>query len=132
VKLLLVEAGSRTVGAVWDDADLRLSSSALYPESRAALASARRSRRIDGVQQRAAVAVLDALWPELGVLELTEPLARRAGELAEAHALRGYDAIHLASAAAVLDRGSVMVVADHRLARAAAAIGLEALVPRED
>ena len=64
-------------------------------------------------------------------LELTESLARRAGELAAAHALRGYDAIHLASAEAILDDGDVMVVSDVRLAEAAASIGIEALVPAE-
>ena len=129
MKLLLVEPGSHAVGAAWDDAGLRVSSAALYPESRAALASAHRGHRIDEAQHLAAVEELDGLWPEIGVLELTESLARRAGALAGAHALRGYDAIHLASAEAVLDAGSVMVVADAQLAEAAAAIGLEALVP---
>jgi hypothetical protein len=64
-------------------------------------------------------------------LELTEPLARRAGVLADAYALRGYDAIHLASAEAILDDGDVMVVSDTRLAEAAASIGIDALVPAE-
>lgn len=80
-------------------------------------------------QHRRAAAALDDRWSELAGFELTEPLARRAGELAEAHALRGYDAIHLASAEAVLDAGDVMIVSDMRLAEAAAAIGIEALVP---
>lgn len=63
--------------------------------------------------------------------DLDEFLALRAGELAEACALRGYDAIHLASAEAILDRGDVMVVSDERLAEAAASIGIEALIPVE-
>ena len=71
------------------------------------------------------------MWAEIDGLELTEWLARRAGELAEIHALRGYDAIHLASAEAILDDGDVMVVSDARLAEAAASIGIEALVPAE-
>ena len=129
MKLLLVEPGSRAVSAAWEDANPPLSSAALYPESRAALAAARRGHRIEDPQHLAALGELDELWQEIDVLELTERLARRAGELAEAHALRGYDAIHLASAEAVLDTGSVMVVADARLSEAAAAIGLEALVP---
>lgn len=74
---------------------------------------------------------LAALWDQIEGLELTEPLARRAGELAEAHGLRGYDAIHLASAEAILDEGDVMIVSDTRLAEAAASIGIEALVPAE-
>lgn len=63
--------------------------------------------------------------------DLDEFLALRAGELAEACALLGYDAIHLASAEAILDRGDVMVVSDERLAEAAASIGIEALIPVE-
>ena len=107
-----------------------MSSAALYPEARAGA----RSRHVAAIESTMrSISRLarrsTRLWPEVDVLELTEPLARRAGALAEAHALRGYDAIHLASAEAVLDAGSVMVVADARLAEAAAAIGLEALVP---
>lgn len=68
------------------------------------------------------------MWRDLDVIDVIESLARRAGELAELCALRGYDAIHLASAEAILDDGDVMVVSDTRLAEAAATIGLEALV----
>jgi predicted nucleic acid-binding protein len=64
-------------------------------------------------------------------IALTESLAQRAGVLAEAHSLRGYDAIHLASAEAILDEGDVMVVSDARLAEAAASLGIEALVPAD-
>jgi predicted nucleic acid-binding protein len=106
-----------------------MSSLALYPEARSAVASARRRRRIDEAEHVAAIAVLDALWGSVDGLELTEPLARRSGELAEAHGLRGYDAIHLASAEAILDDGDVMIVSDTRLAEAAASIGIDALVP---
>ena len=129
MKLLLVEPGSQAVRRRGTTPNARASSVALYPEARVALASAHRGQRIDDAQHLEARGALDALWPEVDVLELTESLARRAGELAEAHALRGYDAIHLASAEAVLDTGAVMVVADARLSEAAAAIGLEALVP---
>jgi len=62
---------------------------------------------------------------------LTEALATRAGELAEVYALRGYDAVHLASAEAILDPGSLMVVSDTELASAAAELGILAVVPIE-
>ena len=77
------------------------------------------------------MARLASLWRELDGIDVTASLARRAGELAEECALRGYDAIHLASAEAILDDGDVMVVSDTRLAEAAASIGIEALVPAE-
>lgn len=87
--------------------------------------------RIDDLQLSAAVEALELLWRGIDGIELTEQLARRAGELADLCSLRGYDAIHLASAEAILDEGDVMVVSDTRLAEAAASLGIEALVPVE-
>ena len=115
----------------WRDASWRTSSVALLTEARAALASAHRSRRISDAGHGEAVETLGALWAEMAGIELTESLAVRAGELAGQCALRGYDAIHLASAEAILDEGDVMVVSDTRLAEAAASLGIEALIPVE-
>jgi uncharacterized protein len=129
VKLLLTEPGSAIVGRAWDAASARSSSVALVAETRAALAAARRARRLDDDELRSATESLEALWAEIDGLAVTVELARRAGELAERCALRGYDAIHLASAEAILEDGGVIVVCDVRLAEAAASIGLEALVP---
>jgi hypothetical protein len=53
-------------------------------------------------------------------------LLRRAGDLAETHALRGYDAVHLASAAAIAHDRTVMVTADRHLRTAARDLGLAA------
>ena len=54
-------------------------------------------------------------------------LAHHAGELAERHALRGYDAVHLSTALAVADPDLVMATWDEDLARAAAALGRPAV-----
>ena len=104
---------------------------ALLAEARAALAAAHRAGRTTDEEHVGAVSELRALWLEVDGITLTGELAARAGELAEACALRGYDAVHLASAEAILDPGSVMVVSDARLAEAAATIGIEALIPAE-
>ena len=108
-----------------------MASVALLAEGGAAIAAARRAGRIDDHGYDEALETFDRLWAEMDGLELTESLASRAAELAAAYALRGYDAIHLASAEAILDDGDVMVVSDTRLAEAAASIGIEALVPAE-
>ena len=79
--------------------------------------------------QRQAVVTLAELWQEMEGIVLTEELAMRAGELAELYALRGYDAVHLASAEAIADADSVLVTADRDLASAAASLGLAAVVP---
>lgn len=128
---MLPERGSAHAGRIWERAASCHSSVALLAEARAALGRARRLGRLTDVEHAAAVRVLLDRWVEVEGLELTESLAHRAGELAEICSLRGYDAIHLASAEAILDEGDVMVVSDTRLAEAAASIGIEALVPAE-
>lgn len=72
------------------------------------------------------------LWARIVSIDLGEPPARCAAELAEVCALRAHDVIHLASAEAILDEGDVMIVSDTRLAEAAASTGIEAVVPVED
>jgi len=54
------------------------------------------------------------------VIGLDTALAQAAGELAERHALRGYDAVHLASAIAIKDSNLVMATWDRDLGAAAA------------
>jgi predicted nucleic acid-binding protein len=103
----------------------------LFAEASAGLAGARRGGRTAPAEHLASIRQLESLWHDVEAIDVTEPLARRAGELAELCALRGYDAIHLASAEAILDDGDVMVVSDTRLAEAAASLGIEALVPAE-
>jgi predicted nucleic acid-binding protein len=69
------------------------------------------------------VAALEGICAELRVIAIDEPLARTAGELAREHALRGFDAVHLASALAVNGRDVVLVTWDHELGDAAQATG---------
>lgn len=68
--------------------------------------------------------VLDGLWQAVEDFAVTGEVARRAGDLAEDLALKGYDAVHLATAEAVLDPEGVLAAADVRLAAAAQALGL--------
>jgi len=58
---------------------------------------------------------------------ISEPLVRLAGDLAERHALRGYDAVHLASGLILKDRLGLQVsfsTWDIPLRQAAATTGL--------
>ena len=57
--------------------------------------------RLDRSQLRDAVAELDSIVAQVDHIEVTAALAEEAGEPAEAHGLRGYDAVHLAAASAV-------------------------------
>lgn len=123
------EPGSDEAGEAWDEAPGRAGSVALLAEGRAALAAARRANRTTSTQHRTLVEGLAELWLEIDGIPLTEELATRAGELAEVYALRGYDAVHLASAEAIADPDTTLVTADNDLASAAASLGMLAVVP---
>jgi predicted nucleic acid-binding protein len=54
-------------------------------------------------------------WAAIRPVELTSAVERHAGQLARVHALRGADAVHLASALAIGDPELVFAVWDQRL-----------------
>lgn len=105
-------------------ADVVTSNRILYPEARAAAAAAHRAGRVRARTLRAAVERIEALHADLDVIALDDALARAAGDLAERHALRGYDAVHLASALAIDAPGDLVIATwDQELAAAAVAEG---------
>lgn len=119
----MIEEGSNLADELWDAADLKVSSHLIYPEARAALAAASRAGRIDTPGLEQAVADLDAAVASIKRIGVDEALARAAGHLAHEHALRGYDAVHLATALSIEDEALVMVTWDGDLARAALRCG---------
>jgi hypothetical protein len=80
--------------------------------------------RINDRALRLGVAELERLYEQMDKVEPSEVVVRRAGVLAETHGLRGYDAVHLASAEALVSVDAVFVAGDRSLCRAATAIGL--------
>ena len=62
---------------------------------------------------------LDMRLNQMDVIELDDQLARRAGDLAEVHSLRGYDAVHVAAADRLRDPDLVLVAGDGALVQAA-------------
>ena len=124
VPLLVSEPGSARASRLWDGADRVVSARLVYPEGRAALAQAQRLGRLTARQLRTAVRELDARYGELDLVEVDDHLARRAGELAEAHGLRGYDSVHLAAADRVRDSDLVVVAGDGVLLAAARTEGM--------
>lgn len=102
---------------------LRAASSILcYPEGRAALAGAHRGRRLSAAGYGRAREEFESLHSELALVGIDGPLAQWAGELAEEHELRGYNAVHLASALA-LGVDTTLVTWDVDLKRAAEQCG---------
>ena len=124
---MIVEDGSELVAELWGTRLGAASSILSYPEGRAALAAARRGGRLSPGGHGRARDEFDSLESELPLVGIDAVLARQAGELAEEFALRGYDAVHLASALA-LRTDTTLVSWDEDLRRAAAHSGC-ALAP---
>lgn len=124
VPLVVAEPGSSRAASLWDGADRIASVRLVYPEGRAALAQAERLGRLTARQLREAVREFESLFDVLNLVDIDDTLARRAGELAEAHGLRGYDAVHLAAVDRLRDPDLVLVAGDEALLDAATSQGM--------
>lgn len=124
VPIVIEEASSHAACRLWDDADRVLSSRLVYAEGRAALAMARRMDRLEEDELRTAVQDFESLHEQLDLVEVTPALVHDAGSLAERFALRGYDAVHLASAQLVQDPDLVIAAGDLGILKAAQALGI--------
>lgn len=115
---MIAEEGSDLAAELWGTSHPAISSILSYPEGRAALAAAQRGGRLTGAAHRRALADFESLQGELSLVGIDTQLAREAGQLAEQFALRGYDAVHLASALSAGD-AITLVSWDHDLRHAA-------------
>lgn len=127
LKLVIDEDGSERVELIWDSADVVAGSASVVVEARAALAAAARDARLTAAQHRKDKAELAVLVEELSIVEVTEQLITDAAELAEQEALRGDDAVHLASA--LMIGADLVTSADEALCEAAARRGLHVANP---
>lgn len=127
VKLYIDEPGSDRIAQLVGGADVVVTSVLAYPETRATFARRRREGLMTKAEIVAATRQLDLDWPRFVALTFDEDLARAAGMLAEAHGLRGGDAVHLASFETIVARAGGDDVqfssADDRLSRAARSLG---------
>jgi hypothetical protein len=124
VKLLVEETGSDLAAELWDGCDGAVSSRLAYPEVRAALAAAARNHVLHGDDLVETEQAWEGYWAATRPVELTHRVERRAGELARDHALRGADAVHLASALVIDDVDLIVAVWDLRLHVGARAVQL--------
>jgi predicted nucleic acid-binding protein len=130
VKLLVQEEGTDLAAELWDGCDAALASRLAYPEVCAALAAADRNHDLSQHDLDVAEQTWERYWASVRPVELTAAVECRAGQLARKHALRGADAVHLASALALDDPGLIIAVWDRRLHAGAATAGLH-LAPAE-
>jgi predicted nucleic acid-binding protein len=124
IKLIVVEDGSDLAAELWAGPDPTASSILSYPEGRAALAAARRQDRLGEEEHAHALAAFEEVHADLITVGVDADLARRAGELAEDLGLRGYDAVHLATALELGDGEVVLATWDRDLAHATERVGL--------
>ena len=133
VKLYVAEEGSPLCRQAVADARLVSTSAVAYVEARAAFARKRRERTLAPAAHRGLVRSLDGDWGRYLRIEPSEALIHEAASMAERHHLRGYDAIHLASAVLLKNRLAEQVVFsswDHALQAAARREGLRRLPDR--
>ena len=127
VKRYVAEAGSAQVEALIGEARAIGTGVVSRAEVAAALA---RAARVGLITRDAAAKALEAFnadWEHLIRLQLGEPLAARAATLAWEHGLRGYDAVHLATALVwreTLGESVSVATYDRELWRSAQASGL--------
>ncbi len=134
VKLYVQEQGSEMVHKLVDEASVVATSKVAYAEARAALARGFRDGYIEEKDYRQVVAALQNDWPKCLVIEVTDSLVFLAGELAEKYCLRGFDAIHLASAVTLKTQVKKRIEAgcfDDRLWEALRAVDIKVLPERK-
>ena len=126
-KLYLAETHSDSVAQAAAAADIIAVSRLAWVEMASALSRRAREQPTDAAVIDTAKRRLADDWPHYLVVDVTQSLAEQAGEFADAFALRGYDAVQLASAH-LLHRQSGQVLRfacfDARLTKAAKVLGL--------
>jgi uncharacterized protein len=129
VAIIVDEPGTSAAREFWLEADDVVSSRLIVAEAAAALAVAHRVGRLTRKEYARARRVAGALLAELDLVEPDEGVVGRAAELAHACPLRGYDAVHCASAESIGDHDLVAATGDRDLLVAWSALGIVTFDP---
>lgn len=127
LKLYLHEEGSNATRQMVNTAVAVCAHVITYAEMCAAFAQAVRIGRLTDAERVNQKHCFDTDWDALHVLPVDEPLARRAGGLAEEFGLRGFDSVHLAAAEQVWRQAPEhfqLAAFDDRLVAAARSLGM--------
>jgi predicted nucleic acid-binding protein len=129
VKLYIAEQGTEKVKSIVNEAEIVATSIIAYTETRAAFSRKFRERGITEKEYKRIKREFEKDWEKYFILLLTLEAAKSAGDLAEKHNLRAFDALHLASALSLKDRillSSLFSSSDRKLCEAAEKEGLKA------
>ena len=128
VKIYMFDENAEPVASLMRDASACHTHLIAWAEMRAALARADRMGRFTASSKQAALAAAGRDWSDFVIIEATEQIIRRAGDLADRFGLRGYDSVHLAAAEAIslllMPQPLSFVCFDDRLNDAAGALGM--------
>lgn len=130
VKLLIEEPGRDVAVDTWSDAERNIASRLAVPEVSAAIATARRTGRLDERSDREVRRRWSRYVRAVEFIELSESVGARAAGLAVEHELSGADAVHLASALMLIEAEPVLITWDRRLSAAALDVGIS-VVPSD-
>lgn len=124
VPLVIAEPSTRLCDEKWDDADVIITSSLAYVEAHAAIAQAARQGRLSTRGHEYALEAFELRWRDLVHVPPSDSLIKTAADLAAQHALRGYDAVHCATALAAASDDFVAISGDRDLLRAWSDLGI--------
>jgi predicted nucleic acid-binding protein len=133
VKRYVAETGTQEVNHLFAQAAAIGTSLITYAEVAAAFGKAARVSLLPRDGALAALQVFRTQWTSLVRLSVTDGVVSRAGALAWEHNLRGYDAVHLASALSwkqTTGESVTLAAFDRQLWQAAKTAGLE-IWPRD-
>jgi predicted nucleic acid-binding protein len=109
-KLYVEEEESSRVAGLVQMAKVVGTSLIAYAEARAAFARRFRENAFTPPEYKRLISSFDEDWVNYLIMSVTKELVRQAGDLAEKHGLRGFDAIHLSSAVTLRKELSSRVV----------------------
>lgn len=130
VKLLVNEPGSEIAQGAHARASFVSTSAITHVEANAALTRMRKGNRLSSTEFETALWKLEDLWNLLYIHAVTDSLIQDASASAREHALRAYDALHLASLTAFTERPLTLACWDGELRNAAQRRGID-LVPAQ-
>jgi uncharacterized protein len=104
VKLYIEETGSQEVRRAVEEARIISTSRVAYVEARAGIARKYREQELSKEEHDQVVEDLIRDWDNYFIVEVSESVAKLGGTLTERQSLRGFDALHLASALLLQNR----------------------------
>jgi predicted nucleic acid-binding protein len=135
VKRYFREPYSDDILSIWKSATQIVTSFVAYAETMASIYRKKREADLADTSIRRIADSFHEDWESFIRVEVNDELNRYIDRVVEVYPLRGFDAIHLASAIVIHERlpeDFVFICFDDRLARAAQSEGLETFPPKDE